>query len=813
MVPRVLGFSASGIRLILLAVVIVLAGCRAGASDSPLIAPRLVPPATSTAESSNVAPANVKSIRTWTDADSQATAAYVDNLRKDHPDAAWPSWFTTKFLAWTSLGLDGGGVEGLVATDGTISPNANTVGIQFWLRDEATGKLYTPARNQVSQNLSRGQLPVVTSTWKLDAATMTLTIFATSTGANPIEPGPDGASNLVVNARITGAGAAHPWTLYVVARPYGPAGGISPIQQADASRDAVSLDQQLAIVPLRSADLAGAIDESAVDVSLALARNPSGLAPSARSNLGLAQAVLGYHLSLAADKPVTLGFVMPMQPAPADVGHIAQLRTIDPARAQPQVENAWWTRLHRVELSLPDKASVNAYYASLAYLLMARRGAEVSPGAMNLHRMWVRDAVYIVDALDKSGNSDLVEPVLRVILGSQLPSGRFPPVVNADGTAQLPMSTEWDTQGEAITALVWYAQDTQNPGFLRSVYPQMLAASKYQQQLIQDTNYGLPLSSPFAGLLPAGDSAEDLYGDGNWHHLWDDLWGIAGYQETAAAARQYGSPDDARWLDTATSTLQAAVLRVGENTRNSDGKQYLPNGPEDHIYTAMSRSVTPALWPVVTLDPSNPLVQQSFEYYYQHTVAPYHGAYLHYGDNFWPYAGISLAHAFYRLGRVDFAWTMYQWAMQHQTAPNLYSWPEAINRITLSQANGDMPNSWMSAELILLTRDVLLHEDGNRLDLGPFFDDWLPAGGTISVGDFPTTFGKVSYTLKRSADGQTLNLTMSGASPSGGYQITAPGTSTFRSLQVDGAAPSPAQGRTVALPSGSHQATLVLAGP
>ncbi|MGH2459358.1 MAG: hypothetical protein ACRDIY_10885, partial [Chloroflexota bacterium] len=184
--------------------------------------------------------------------------------------------------------------------------------------------------------------------------------------------------------------------------------------------------------------------------------------------------------------------------------------------------------------------------------------------------------------------------------------------------------------------------------------------------------------------------------------------------------------------------------------------------------------------------------------------------YLHYGDNFWPYAGISLAHAFYRLGWIDDTWAMYQWAMQHQTAPNLYSWPEAVHRDRPSQANGDMPNSWMSAEMILLTRDVLLHEDGDRLDIGPLFADWLPPGGTISVGGFPTAFGPESYTLERTADGQTISLTLSGQSPPGGYQITAPAPATIHTIQIDGGAVQAVAGPTAVLPAGSHRATLIL---
>ncbi len=752
---------------------------------------------------------DITALRTWSDADSKATADFARGLRERHPEAAWPHWFADNTLAWTSLGLDGGGVEGLIATDGTISPVANQVGIDFWLRDDSSGILYAPRPGQVTQRLARGQLPVETSTWKIAGASLGLTIVVRSSAPNPIEPGPDGESDMIVDAEVTGAGAAHPWTLYVVARPYGPAGGISPIQRVDVSPAALSLDRKLAIVPLEAPTVVGALDEHAVDASLLLARESSDFASSATSKLGLAEGFFGYRLDLSEGKTSRLDFVMPMRSGPASQERVDRLRAIDPVQSERAVEDAWWNRLHRVRVSLPDQASVNAFYASLAYLLMARRTNLVSPGAMNLDRMWVRDAAYIADALDKTGNGDLVEPVLQTILEAQLPSGRFPPVILADGTAQLPLNTEWDTQGEAITAAVQYARDTGNSAFLRAAYPRLVNAAQFQRLQIQGASADLSASSPFSGLLPAGDSAEDLYGGGRWHHLWDDLWAIAGFQETAALARQYGDTSDAVWLSDSASRLQAAVLRVGEQTRLSDGRSVLPNGPEDHTYTAMARSVTPAIWPVETLDPSNPLVQQSFAYYYQNDVAPYQGAYLHYGDNFWPYAGISLAHAFYRLGWVDDAWTMYRWAMDHQTAPNLYSWPEAVHRDRPGQANGDMPNSWMSAELILLTRDVLLHEDGDHLDIGPLFPSWLPAGATISVGDLPSAFGPQTYTLQRSADGARLTLSLAGSPPPGGYRISAP--ATIRAIQLDGAAPVAVDGPTATIRAGTRQAVLTLA--
>src|SRR5579884_656107 len=61
-------------------------------------------------------------------------AAFSAQIRAAHPDAAWPHWLADNQRAWGVVGLNGGGVEGLVATDGTYSPTGNRLGISFWLR-------------------------------------------------------------------------------------------------------------------------------------------------------------------------------------------------------------------------------------------------------------------------------------------------------------------------------------------------------------------------------------------------------------------------------------------------------------------------------------------------------------------------------------------------------------------------------------------------------------------------------------------------------------------------------------------------------
>src|SRR5439155_5399060 len=128
----------------------------------------------------------------------------------------------------------------------------------------------------------------------------------------------------------------------------------------------------------------------------------------------------------------------------------------------------------------------------------------------------------------------------------------------------------------------------------------------------------------------------------------------------------------------------------------------------------------------------------------------YGGAYKHYGNDYWPYAGVGLAHAFYLLGMDTYAWQMLDWVMSHQTAPNLYAWGEVVDPQRLDVVSGDLPHSWMSAELVLFVRDILLRENADVLEIGPYPPGWLAPGATVAIHHAPTRFGDEGYVLTRS---------------------------------------------------------------
>jgi hypothetical protein len=226
----------------------------------------------------------------------------------------------------------------------------------------------------------------------------------------------------------------------------------------------------------------------------------------------------------------------------------------------------------------------------------------------------------------------------------------------------------------------------------------------------------------------------------------------------------------------------------------------------------MARSATPAIWPVEVLDPQSPLVEHSFLAFYDWLIAKQDGGYQHYGGNDWPYAGVSLAHAFYRVGLVDQAWQIIRWSLQHQTVPGLYAWGEAVDPKQFDVVSGDTPHSWMAAELILFVRDVLVHETGQRLDVGPFPPTWLNPSSRVEVHHAPTILGEFGYTFVVSPDGTSLTMTFDESGPKVGYRLVLPGGFEVKSVMADNQART-VSSSTVDVPAGTHTVVLQLIRP
>ena len=118
-----------------------------------------------------------------------------------------------------------------------------------------------------------------------------------------------------------------------------------------------------------------------------------------------------------------------------------------------------------------------------------------------------------------------------------------------------------------------------------------------------------------------------------------------------------------------------------------------------------------------------------------------------------------------------------------------------------------MPHGWAIAEVVLLLRDSLVYEDGNRLVLfGGVPEDWFQADTGMAVSGLPTHFGDLGLTYRFGNGEGTLELSGS-AHPPDGYILRLP-KSAESAVPAAGRLLRPALNGDFYLPAGTTRLTI-----
>jgi hypothetical protein len=488
---------------------------------------------------------------------------------------------------------------------------------------------------------------------------------------------------------------------------------------------------------------------------------------------------------------------------PSDSARAARLRELGFDDEALRMRAEWQAKLQRVALNIPDQRYSNAFYASLGYLLANMRGDVITSGPFAHSAMWYRDAAYVLPALLKAGVPEPVPGVLDRLAAGQMASGEFPAALEVDGQSRFHERHEWDAQGEYIHAVAEAYRLGGDRARLAAAYPSVVRAADFAIGLSKAARTSEFEGTPLYGLLPAGDSAEDL-GSRDWHHYWDDFWAIGGLREAAELARALGKSDDAARFDREAADLQALVLESISRVRVQAGIDYVPNGPEDTQSSSMARGTTPAVWPLKLFAADDPLMARSFEEYDRLWVKPQSNGYLHNSGNLWVYGGLELAHSQMFLWQAGRAAEMVQWVIDNQTLPGTYAWGEAVVPASKRFAGGDMPHSWAAAEYVLYLRDALVREDGERLVLADGLPaPWMAPGKRVEIHRAPTYFGTAGYALVSHEDLGYWELAIDeGTTAPGGYLLRGPFPAAPTRVVVDGHDIAPSASNALALPAG-----------
>ena len=627
---------------------------------------------------------------------------------------------------WTSIGNLNRVREAIVDPRGLVTPWFDGWSLDVWLGVD--GELYVPSRlPEVEQHLA-DDLPIVVTSFAAGGIEVTSQVLAAED---------DGAEWVLEGVAVRNVSSqAKRASLYLSVRPYNPE-GVSLIHHIEFRDNVFYVNGFLAVL-LPPPDGVACADLRASDVSLRLPQLDG--TTSASCEAGLCTGVVEYRLELAPGEKREFGVAMTLEKGKEGKKGKPLISLSSFSSLKSQVVELWQDKLSRgMRVTLPDPHLQSSFNANKAFLLLLHDGEGITPGPFTYHHFWFRDAAYLVNALDKMGYHAEAKQVLTTYPQRQRQDGFF---ISQEG--------EWDANGQAIWTLVEHYKLTGDREFLERVYPSIAKGVEWIELKRRKTK-GEP--SLHYGLLPPGFSAEHL--GPNDYFYWDDFWGAAGEREAAYAAQELGREEDERrfkeafdgfWRD-----IEASLAKVSERL----GRPLIPASPYRRMDAGAIGSVV-ALYPLRLLAPHDERLTNTIAALKEKSFVE--GVFFHHIDHaaFGTYLNMHIAqcHVFQRSQE---AWPIVRWLLAHATPT--YTWPEGINPLTRGGGMGDGHHGWAVADWLLLVRNLLLFEEGDRLVLTPALPpEWLVEGNVVRAEDVPTYFGRVSFGLAF-GDGQaTLEL-------------------------------------------------------
>lgn len=712
-------------------------------------------------------------------------------IARESPPGRLPRYFHGQQPYWTVVGAAGDDREALLDTDGALEVDKRGFRLEPFLL--LSDRLLTWADVETRPALADGCLPIPSVIWQTPAAELEITALA---------DGPAGRSRLLARYRVANLGSGPlSGALLVAVRPFqvlppwqelNITGGVARVEQiACAGRGLVEVNGRPAVQCWTPPDGCGATTFAQGDVVEHLAAGRLPPQRRAADPAGLAAAALRFDFSLPPGGERTVVLAAPLhEPRPdalpdPPVGSAAE----EFARAAARVRDFWRQQVSRVELALPPEAAalVATFQATQAYILINADGPAIQPGSRTYERSWIRDGALTSTALLCTGHADAVRAFLDWYAPYQFDSGKVPCVVDRRGPDPVP---EHDSTGELIYALRTYYEFTRDRALLERHLPRIVAGIGYLealrgQRLTAEYRDGPPERRACYGLVPESISHEG-YSARPMHSYWDSFFVLRGLKDAAACARVLERPELAR---------RCAALRDEYRTALSDslrlairhhGIDYIPGCVELGDFDAASTAIGVFPGGELGLLPE-PELHNTFARYLDFFRERAAGR--REWDNYTPYE-IRLAGTFVRLGQPDHAHELLDFFLRDQRPPAWRHWAEVVWRDPATpRFIGDMPHTWVGSEFINAVRSLFVYEreqDEALVLAAGLRPEWLDAPGGLAVRNFPTAYGRLSYTLRRAGRPVLLELDGQLEIPPGGLVIPSPLRGPIRSVEIDG---------------------------
>ncbi len=632
---------------------------------------------------------------------------------------------------WTGIGTLAGTREPVVDPRGMVTPWLQGWSLDTWVRVD--GQDVFPSRlpdTEVRQML-RNRLPFVITHFEAGGLSVSMEAWAFRE---------NGRDYICHEAHVANPTAlAREAELAFAIRPYNPEGLSLIPNLAYNTRGFWMMGQDLAVYfPLRP-DRSVASNHSHGDSAHRLAAESAETAASCPA--GLANGASVFHLTIAAGQSERRFAVLPVEPT--------NPRAISFPRFSPQnmdgfkdAELAGWRERagQGVTVELPDPRYQEAFDAAKATLLLLNDGCEITAGPLTYHRHWFRDAAFLLGALGRMGYPDDVAQNLRFFPLKQWKNGYF-----------CSQKGEWDSNGQAIWAIVEHFRLTGDVGLLRELYPSIRRAVLWIEKKRHDVSF--TRLKP-RGLLPAGFSAEHL--GPNDFYYWDNLWALRGVMDAAEAAAALDNDADYRLFDGIATSYRRDLLEAVNRDMETSEAHVLPAAPRRRPDAGMIGNIC-AAYPLGLFHPEDtPWLRNTIRFIRDHLFHDdgFYQQMIHSGVN--SYLTLQMAQCLLLMGDLG-AYKLIDYMLRLATPT--WCWPEAIHPRTRGGCMGDGHHGWAAAEWVLLVRNLILHEQDEVLQITRLLPaEWASPGKRVAIRNAPTEFGPVSVEVAFSADGETLRL-------------------------------------------------------
>ncbi|MBN1826003.1 MAG: discoidin domain-containing protein [Candidatus Eisenbacteria bacterium] len=718
-----------------------------------------------------------------------------ERITENSPRGMYPRGMTGEAVYWTTVGADGGIVNGLISEDGAVEVGPGSFSIEPFLFDD----LYTTGwdGSEITYSLKESLFPVPTVTRRHRDLLLEITAFAVEKEA---------ASSMVMHYRLRNKKRYPQRGQFLLAlRPFqvnppyqflNVTGGTARVDSIENSGSKVRVNGRKWVFFLRKPDGSfPAVFEKGMRIKMFTeSRWGNGYIPfckdwdSVTDPFGAASAVFVYPYYIPPGEEMRVDWVIPLDGEPIlpeEEGEAAAAEWVD--RELEKAIERWRERLGPVTIDLPDKEVENTLKSQIGYILVNRAGPAIRPGTRSYARSWIRDGALTSSALLRLGIDEPAREFLEWFAPHQYESGKIPCVVDDRGADPVP---EHDSSGEFLFLIAEIVRYTKDRALADEMWPRAEAAAAYLDSLRgtrRTDEYRTPEKRHFFGLLPPSISHEG-YSAKPMHSYWDDFWALRGFRDAAYLAGVVGrEAERERWAAVAeefAADLAASIAAAMEH----HGIDYVPGCADLGDFDPTSTTI--ALSPVGAGDLApEGAIRRTFERYGEffeerRTTGKW--------EAFTPYELRNIG-AFARLGMRGEIAGMLEWFLRYRRPQGWNHWAEVVwKEERLPRFIGDMPHTWVGSDFIRSVLDMLafVRESDGAIVVGAGIPvEWL-AGEGVSVKNLQTPYGTIGFIMLH--EGEETRIDVEGtAMPPGGIELRAPFDGSIESATVNGAPASP----------------------